>query len=210
VFFWWMQTSIRLMYTSSRSLPGSQATARPAAAMSDPRFEAWFEAGWGRLHAVLTRLTGDAAEAEDLALEAFWRLHEQPPRLPADPAEADRAVSGWLYRVALNLGYNALRAGRRRSSYEEAAGRWQVEAHEDPDPAQQHERAQERRAVRAALAALKPKSAQILALRYSDFSYTEIAGVLQIAPGSVGTLLARAEAEFAREYRRLTGGVFEE
>jgi hypothetical protein len=26
----------------------------------------------------------------------------------------------------------------------------------------------------------------------------------------VGTLLARAEAEFAREYRRLTGGVFEE
>ena len=33
-------------------------------------------------------------------------------------------------------------------------------------------------------------------LRYSGFSYREIAGEVDVAPGSVGTLLARAERRF--------------
>ena len=33
-------------------------------------------------------------------------------------------------------------------------------------------------------------------LRYSGFSYREIGGKVGIAPGSVGTLLARAERRF--------------
>jgi RNA polymerase sigma-70 factor (ECF subfamily) len=50
--------------------------------------------------------------------------------------------------------------------------------------------------VRAALLAIKPRSARILLLRYSGLSYAEIAAALEIAQGSVGTLLARAEKEF--------------
>jgi len=40
-------------------------------------------------------------------------------------------------------------------------------------------------------------------LRYSGLSYAEIAAALGIAAGSVGTLLARAEADFERRYRNL-------
>lgn len=35
--------------------------------------------------------------------------------------------SGWLYRVATNLGLNALRAHKRRQRYELDAGRWEIE-----------------------------------------------------------------------------------
>jgi RNA polymerase sigma-70 factor (ECF subfamily) len=70
----------------------------------------------------------------------------------------------------------------------------------------QVEKTQERQRVRSALAQMKPRSARLLLLRHTGLSYAEIAAALEIAPGSVGTLLARAEAEFEREYRRQEEG----
>jgi RNA polymerase sigma-70 factor (ECF subfamily) len=40
----------------------------------------------------------------------------------------------------------------------------------------------------------------LLVLRHSGLSYAEIAVALGLAPGSVGTLLARAETEFELRY----------
>jgi RNA polymerase sigma-70 factor (ECF subfamily) len=57
--------------------------------------------------------------------------------------------------------------------------------------------------VRLVLAQMKPRSAQLLVLRHSGFSYAEIAAALGVAPGSVGVLLARAEKEFEERYKRL-------
>ena len=54
-----------------------------------------------------------------------------------------------------------------------------------------------------ALAKLEPQRAQMLMLRHSGFSYQETAEALGLNPASVGTLLARAEAELARRYREL-------
>jgi len=51
------------------------------------------------------------------------------------------------------------------------------------------------------LAHMRPRSAQVLVLRHSGLSYTEVAEAIGAAPGSVGTLLARAEKEFERLYR---------
>jgi RNA polymerase sigma-70 factor (ECF subfamily) len=47
---------------------------------------------------------------------------------------------------------------------------------------------------------MKERDAQLLILRHSGLSYREIAAALDVAPGSVGTLLARAEAEFEQRY----------
>ena len=55
------------------------------------------------------------------------------------------------------------------------------------------------------LAQMKPRSAQILILRYSGLSYAEIAEAVGVAAGSVGTLLARAEEEFEERYRTAEG-----
>ena len=52
--------------------------------------------------------------------------------------------------------------------------------------------------VRAALARLTRREASLLVLRYGGASYREIAETLDVAPTSVGTMLRRAEAAFAR------------
>jgi RNA polymerase sigma-70 factor (ECF subfamily) len=163
-------------------------------------FEAIFHEHWTRVYAVLFRLVGDQAEAEDLALEVFWRLYRRPPA-----HEHGNNLSGWLYRVATNLGNNALRAFKRRQRYEEEAGRRVLEAAAAPDPDIAAGRAEERQQVRRVLAQMKPRSAQLLILRHSGLSYAELAAALGVAPGSIGTMLARAEREFEAQYRVLEG-----
>ena len=60
------------------------------------------------------------------------------------------------------------------------------------------ERGEVRAKARAALDALSPRDREILLMRYSGFSYREIAEAVGVAATSVGTLLARAEKRFAR------------
>lgn len=158
-------------------------------------FELLFQEHWPRVYALLYRLVGDRAEAEDLALEAFWRLYRRP-------LETGQ-LGAWLYRVASNLGFNALRARSRRTRYEEQAGFETLENDSPWDPAVELERLQEREIVRTILAQMKPRTARLLILRHSGLSYAELAEALGIAPGSIGTLLARAEAEFAGRLKQL-------
>ncbi len=164
--------------------------------------EAWLETAlsqhWSRLYALLYRLVGDHAEAEDLALETFWRLYRQPSN-----RMSEQSLSGWLYRVGMNLGFNALRARKRRQHYEARAGRMFLEENPGDSPDAALEAGLERQKVRQALARMKPRSAQILVLRYSGLSYAEIAATLGLNLGSIGTLLARAEAEFMEAYQAL-------
>jgi RNA polymerase sigma-70 factor (ECF subfamily) len=97
---------------------------------------------------------------------------------------------------------NALRARSRRRRYEEEAARLASHLTPGEDPATALEQAQERQRVRSALARMRPRSARLLVLRHSGLSYAEIAAALQVAPASVGTLLARAEREFEEHYTK--------
>lgn len=166
-------------------------------------FEAAFLEHWPRVYGVLIRLVGDRAEAEDLALEAFWRLHE---RNLAGGSQDGHALNlgGWLYRVATNLGLNAIRAWKRREHYELEAGRWTEADNSSAGPEEALIEAEARRRVRRVLAEMNPRRSQLLALRYSGLAYWEIAAVVGVSPASVGTLLARAEEEFERRYREAT------
>ena len=159
----------------------------------EAEFEAAFSEHYNRVYGVLFRLLGNRAEAEDLTVEAFWRLWERAPR-------SRENLGGWLYRVAMRLGYNALRAARRRERYELQAGIEAIENNVSPDPSHSLEQKQERARVREVLGRMNDRNAQLLVLRHSGFSYREIAEILGIAPGSVGTLLARAEAEFEQGF----------
>jgi RNA polymerase sigma-70 factor (ECF subfamily) len=152
-------------------------------------FEDLFVRHYPRVCGVLRRLVGRPDEAEDLALEAFFRLWRNQDHLQG-MAEA------WLYRVAANLGYNAIRAGRRRENYEIRAGMQTLEQSEDEDPPAAYERSERIAMVRQTLGRMTPRQAQLLALRHAGLSYKEVAEALGLSPGSIGTLLARAEAEF--------------
>jgi RNA polymerase sigma-70 factor (ECF subfamily) len=163
-------------------------------------FETLFREEWARVFRVVFRLLGDRDEAEDITVEAFWQLFNRPPR-----AASEAEVLGWLFRVATNLGYNALRSRRRRMSYEVSAGRHYLESGEVPDPEVEVERSETRHRVRQVLIGMKPRQAKILVLRHSGLSYAEIAAVLKISTGSVGTLITRAEKIFSAQYRKLEG-----
>jgi RNA polymerase sigma-70 factor, ECF subfamily len=173
----------------------SRAEQHPDRAAHPADYESAFHTYWPRIHALLFRLTGDSDQAEDLALEVFLRLHRQPHLLGPD-----QNLAAWLHRVAANLGYNALRAVRRRQKYETEAGQFDLEDSPTLDPAREVERTAERNRVRLTLAAMKPRDAQLLLLRHSGLSYTELAATLQLNPVSVGKLLSRAEKEFEKRY----------
>ena len=186
--------------TSDKSRANSprDRSAGTAEAQGESAFERVFLEHYPRIYGVLFGLLGDRAEAEDLTLETFWRLHRQPPRRAQN-------IGGWLYRVATNLGLNAIRAWKRRRRYEEEAGRWEGAQTSGADPEEQVASRETQRRVRHILGRLNPRQAKLLLLRQSGLSYREIAEAVGISPGSVGTLLARAEKEFERLYQEVWG-----
>jgi RNA polymerase sigma-70 factor, ECF subfamily len=155
---------------------------------------------YSRVVSVLYRLVGDAARAEELTNDVFWRLYQQ--RIIHGP---DGNLGGWLYRTATHLGIDALRAAARRKQYEQAAARSFAESVRHSDPLSEILREETRQRVRVVLGSLRPAQAQLLVLRASGFSYKELADVLKVKAGSVGTMLIRAEAAFRKCYLRLNG-----
>ncbi len=170
------------------------ATAR----RSETEFDALFMAHYDSVFRQAYRVTGNAQEAEDLTQETFLRLH----KVQLDPGR-DHNVRAWLLKVVTNLAYNQVRGDNRRDRREDAVFGDQGTA---PDPADVAVRNDEQAAVRQVLRQLPERQATLLLLRHAGLSYSELAGALDVAPGSVGTLLARAHAAFASAYREATGG----
>jgi RNA polymerase sigma-70 factor (ECF subfamily) len=181
----------RSMTLSRKPQPRAAASEQPGPA----DLEALFHQQWSRLCATLYRFTGDPAEAEDLAMEAFLQLWQRPP------ARAEN-LGGWLYRVATRLGLNRLRAAARRDRYEQAAAREALSAAAPTDPESETGRRQERARVRAVLAEMDERQARLLLLRHAGLSYQEVAAALDLNPASIGTLLARAEQAFLEKYQQ--------
>ena len=163
-------------------------------------FEELFSQYYGRIVAVLFRLLGDRDRAEDLANDVFLKLYRHP--LPTRP---HGNLGGWLYRTATNLGIDALRAAARRRYYEQAAAQSVAQTGVVPNPLDEVLRQERRNLVRAVLAGLRPAQAQILILRSSGLSYSDLAESLGVEQGSVGTMLARAEREFEKRYLQMYG-----
>lgn len=159
-------------------------------------FEEAFRRYYPTVYAVLIRLTGSPEESEDLAQEVFMRLYERPLA-----GGADVNLGGWLYRVASNTGFNALRSRRRHwnrllrwARFERPLGA------ESPNPAVEAERKATAGIIRETLARLPERDRTALILRHSGVSYAEIAAALDVKPNSVGTILARAERALRERY----------
>jgi RNA polymerase sigma-70 factor, ECF subfamily len=186
--------------------PAEEFALNPADAGStgDSRSAAWvevlFRAHYARITSMLARLTGDRGQAEEIAADVFQKLAQRPALL-----QSRDDLTAWMYRVATNAGFDALRMNSRRRKHEEAAGMNGIHA-VAPDSALDEMLREERCArVRSVLSDMKPREAQLLLLRSSGLAYREVAQTLGIQPGSVGTLLARAEAEFEHRFRTRYG-----
>jgi len=74
-------------------------------------FEQLYRLYAGRVYALCLRLAGDAAEAEELAQDAFVRAWEK-----LGSFRGESAFSTWLYPIAVNVTLSERRARRRRTS----------------------------------------------------------------------------------------------
>jgi RNA polymerase sigma-70 factor (ECF subfamily) len=157
-------------------------------------FEGFFRSHYERIARAVTRLIGDPASAEDLAIEAFWKLWCTPQ------AQGEKA-GGWVYRTALRLGLTELRRNARRHHYERQSG----PGRSSLTPEEAHALAEQRDQVREVLAALDPRQSEVLLLRSSGLSYHEVAAALGVNPISVGAMISRAQQAFRKEYVKKYG-----
>jgi RNA polymerase sigma-70 factor, ECF subfamily len=139
----------------------------------------------------LERLTGDEDVAQDVAQEAFLRLFRRK-ELTGDDARL------WIFTVATNLvrdhGRSVVRRQRLLSARPVMPG-------SPPAPDVEAERNERVALVRAALEQLPERDRQLLLMREEGFRYQEMAEAVGVAPGSVGTLIARALKRFQAVYR---------
>jgi RNA polymerase sigma-70 factor (ECF subfamily) len=186
----------------ARNLAKQDAGAAAPGDRQGARFETLFLRHYGRVHGILRRLLGSDEAAEDAAQEVFLRLYRQEA-----PPSDDVGLSCWLARVATNLGLNILRADRRQRNHLQHSA--VLDHAEEPvredrqDPARAALAEEETALVRAALDGMSERARSLLILRNSGLAYAEIAEALGVAPGSVGTLLARAERDFRKRYEAL-------
>ena len=182
------------MYTVSTS---SEAVADSNASETHLDIETLFRAHYGRVARIIARAVRDRARSEELAVEVFlklWRNHEVQ----------SENVEGWLYRVAVRAGLDELRRQRRRGHYERMLA-WVQTRPPAATPEDIHSVSQKQDKVRSVLSILKPRQAQFLLLRSHDFTYQEVASVLNVNPASIGTLVSRAEESFRKEYIKRYG-----
>jgi RNA polymerase sigma-70 factor (ECF subfamily) len=142
---------------------------------------------WRYVH----RMIGDADAADDIVQETFVRLLAHPE---LSPDEARR----WIFPVATNLVRDRGRSAVRRQRLLAASPM----PEDTPAVADRRlEREEQVAAVRAALQQLAERDQQLLLMREEGFRYQEIADAVGVAPGSVGTLIARAVRRFTEVYK---------
>ncbi len=151
-------------------------------------FDVVFDEHYQPLVRYVHRLTGDLDSAEDIAQESMVRLFDRRV------AGTDAGIKAWLFKTATHLVRDRYRVDNNR---QRLLTKHPVRPDAPESPALSVERRETRAAVREALNQLPDRDREILLMRYSGFSYKDIAMAVGVAATSVGTLLSPAERRFA-------------
>jgi RNA polymerase sigma-70 factor (ECF subfamily) len=145
-------------------------------------FDAFFDEEYAPLLRLMFAMTGNRAEAEELAQEAMTRALERWDRVRAMDSPA-----GYVYRTAVNLNRSRLRRLARPLRWSRESGR---SSYAEPEVVG---------TVVAALAALpRGQREAILLVEWLGLDAREAGRILGISPSSVRSRVHRAKASFAR------------
>ena len=145
---------------------------------------------------LIYRFVGDRTQAKDLSQEVFLRVWQS-----AKNYEAKAKFTTWVYRVASNLCLNELKSARRKKLFQFLRSDADNEIHGEkdfPDGSPSPEDlllAKERsHQITKALQSLPENQRMAVILkRYDDFSYEEIARILNCSVSAVESLLVRGK-----------------
>ncbi|MFZ0595332.1 MAG: sigma-70 family RNA polymerase sigma factor [Bryobacteraceae bacterium] len=150
-------------------------------------FSRLFDQYHGMVFRTAYRLTGNAADAEDVLQNIFLRLIRRSPGHQLSDEES------YLRRAAVNASLDVLRAKQTSSA---------VPLDEISVPTKESHANEIRECLRRAFARLSPRAAEIFALRYlEDFTNQQIARTLEISQVLVAVTLHRTRRQLQKEIR---------
>ncbi|MFN0022306.1 MAG: RNA polymerase sigma factor [Parvularculaceae bacterium] len=138
-----------------------------------------------KIFAVCVKTLGERAGAEDASQETFLRVWKSAYRWKPGRATFET----WLYRVAVNVCIDRLRARKDHAPAEEAAGL----ADEAPLADADLIAAERKRTLNAALGALPERQRlAIVLVHYQEMTNIEAAAVMEVSVDAFESLLSRA------------------
>ncbi len=158
-----------------------------------------------RAYQVAYGVLGNSEDAEEVAQDAFVRIHRAMPNF-----RGDCEFGTWLYRIALNLARNKYRWNKVRGSRvnfsidapldgDEAEGRRFEVPDESMTPDKKSELEELKRRLAEEMEKLPEAFREILVMRnVQDMSYEDIAKALGCQMGTVKSRLARAREELKK------------
>lgn len=133
----------------------------------------------GALVRFLGGMTGNTADAEDLAQEAFLRVVRHVSEF-----RGEASLKTYLFKIAHNLALNHLSSARHR--YEVLPDDMPDRPSPEPAPFQAASDEEEARRLRDTLVRLPPQQRAVVMLRtWEDLSFKEIAQTMSLAEGTV-------------------------
>jgi RNA polymerase sigma factor (sigma-70 family) len=171
------------------------ALAEEPAIVVPSEFERTFRAHHGLVFRTAYRITGNAADAEDVSQTVFLRLFRRGTSAdgPATDGLKNAALENaeaYLRRASINAALDVMRS-RQSDRTVELTDLPAEPAHDDPREL--------RLALRRALAQLKPRPAEIFVLRFLEgFSNSQIARMLGISQVLVAVIVYRARQQLRK------------
>lgn len=149
-------------------------------------FERVFRAYHGLVFRTAYRITGNAADAEDVSQTVFLRVFRRD-----DGSKALTNEESYLRRAAINAALDVVRSRQPGLT---------VDFPDLPSEPAQHDSRDLRQALAKALAQLKPRSAEIFALRFLEgFSNPQIARMLGLSQVLVAVTVHRTRQQLRKE-----------
>ncbi len=149
-----------------------------------------------RVYYLALDLTGNHHDAEDLSQEVFIKVYRALGRF-----RGEAQLHTWLYRITVNTYLNtrrkkALLFMRLRDDLADAA----FEQSDAPPSDRGAEKSMVQEHIERALGVLSPRERTAFVLRhYHDQSLRDVAAVMEVAEGTVKSLLFRAAQKLRKE-----------
>ena len=154
-------------------------------------FEQMVETHQHRIYGFALNLSGNTADAEEIAQDAFVRAHRALTGYDADRVR-ELKVSAWLHRIALNVFRNRVRRRLRET----------VPLDSVAEPRANGLGPEELHHLRSAVLGLPARYREAIVLRHiQGFNYDEIAEVLGVPVGTAKSNVHRGLAILKEELR---------
>ena len=189
------------MSEGERRAGGVQAAVYATPAVRPPEaLEAIFREHHGSVFRAAYRITGNAADAEDVLQTVFMRLlrrDEQP--------DLSNSAGSYLHRAAINAALDMLRRRKRARAVDlDDVSEQLVDTANQPERDRGNRELSRR--LREALTHLSPRQAEIFTLRYLEgLGNLEIARMMGSSQTSIAVILHRARHRLQKELGSLQG-----